>query len=56
MMDARPEPVANYGAIGGPDDIDPDIDFGFEDIRLYIEDWNAPDFYVQVPPIPKITE
>ena len=36
----------NYGAIRRDDD--PDFDFGFEDIRLYIEDWDAPNFFVQV--------
>ena len=46
-MDARNDPAAGYGAIQR-EDMDPDFDFAFEDIRLYVEDWDAPDFFVQV--------
>lgn len=43
-MDVNPNQAeANYGAI--PRD---DLEFGFEDIRVYLEDWDAPDFFVQV--------
>ena len=46
-MEARNDAGANnYGAIRR-DEYDPDFDFGFDDIRLYIEDWDAPDFCVQ---------
>lgn len=47
-MEIKNDPSGNnYGAIRR-DEMDPDFDFGFEDIRLYIEDWDAPDFFVQV--------
>ena len=47
-MDLKADVGANhYGAIQR-DEMDPDFDFGFEDIRLYVEDWDAPDFFVQV--------
>lgn len=48
LMDVRPDQMnANYGAIQR-DDFDADLEFGFEDIRVYLEDWDAPDFFIQV--------
>lgn len=52
-MEVKPDQArGNYGAIQR-DDFDADLDFGFEDIRVYLEDWDAPDFFIQVfPPHP----
>jgi len=48
LMDLRPEQVGgNYGAIQR-DDFEADLEFDFEDIRVYLEDWDAPDFFIQV--------
>ncbi len=47
MQMRNDEGQQNYGAINRRDP-DTDFDFGFEDIRLYLEEWDAPDFFVQV--------
>lgn len=47
-MDLKQEQIEpNYGAIQS-DDIDAGIEFGLEDIRVYLEDWGTHNFPVQV--------
>jgi len=48
LMDERPDRIeANYGAIQD-DDLDVGLEFGLEDIRGYLEDWDGPNFFLQV--------